>query len=69
MQRSSPATDYYGVLGVDEAASRSEIEKQYKREAAKHHPDRGGTEERMKSLNEAYRILRDESARKTYVEQ
>ena len=69
MQRSSPATDYYGVLGVDEAASRSEIEKQYKREAAKHHPDRGGTEERMKSLNEAYRILRDESARKTYDEQ
>src|ERR1051326_6859156 len=47
--------DYYGVLGVHKQASQVEIERQYKRQAAKHHPDRGGNEERMKSLNEAYR--------------
>jgi len=58
--------DYYGVLGVDKDASRPEIERQYKRQAAKHHPDRGGSEERMKSLNEAYRVLKDHSLRSSY---
>jgi preprotein translocase subunit Sec63 len=28
--------DYYGVLGVDKDASQVEIDRQYKREAAKH---------------------------------
>ena len=32
--------DYYGVLGVDKDASRVDIDRQYKRQAAKHHPDR-----------------------------
>jgi DnaJ domain len=58
--------DYYGVLGVDKDASQVEIDRQYKREASKHHPDRGGSEERMKSLNEAYGVLRDKSLRDSY---
>src|ERR1044071_8912791 len=58
--------DYYGVVGVDKDASQVEIERQYKREAAKHHPDRGGSEERMKSLNEAYRVLKDQHLRNSY---
>ena len=58
--------DYYGVLGVDKAASQIEIERQYKRAAAKHHPDRGGNEENMKSLNEAYGVLKDKSLRTSY---
>jgi hypothetical protein len=58
--------DYYGVLGVDKDASRIEIDRQYKREAARHHPDRGGSEERMKSLNEAYGVLKDEIVRRSY---
>jgi DnaJ-like protein len=58
--------DYYGVLGVDKDASRIDIERQYKREAAKHHPDRGGNEERMKSLNEAYGVLKDQNLRTSY---
>jgi len=60
--------DYYGVLGVDKHASQIEIERQYKRQASKHHPDRGGNEEQMKSLNEAYRILKDKSLRNSYDE-
>ena len=60
--------DYYGVLGVDKEASQPEIERQYKRQAGKHHPDRGGSEERMKSLNEAYRVLKDQSLRSSYDE-
>ena len=58
--------DYYGVLGVDKEASQVDIERQYKREASKHHPDRGGSEERMKSLNEAYGVLKDKTLRSTY---
>ena len=58
--------DYYGVLGVDKEASQVEIERQYKRSAAKHHPDRGGSEERMKSLNEAYGVLKDKTLRSSY---
>ena len=58
--------DYYGVLGVDKHASPGEIYRQYKRQAARHHPDRGGSEERMKTLNEAYRVLKDSSSRRLY---
>jgi len=58
--------DYYGVLGIDKDASQVEIDRQYKREASKHHPDRGGNEERMKSLNEAYGVLKDKSLRSSY---
>ena len=58
--------DYYGVLGVDKEASQAEIDRQYKRQASKHHPDRGGSEERMKSLNEAYSVLKDQTLRDSY---
>ena len=58
--------DYYGVLGVDKQASPAEIERQFKRQAAKHHPDRGGSEERMKTLNEAYGVLKDHTLRTSY---
>lgn len=59
--------NYYDVLGARDDASRSEIERLYKRQAQQHHPDRaGGDEERMKSLNEAYGVLRDEEKRRAY---
>ena len=58
--------DYYAVLGVDKDASQVEIFRSYKRMASKHHPDRGGSEEQMKWLNEAYGVLKDQSARRAY---
>jgi hypothetical protein len=58
--------DYYAVLGVDKDASQVDIDRSYKRMASKHHPDRGGSEERMKQLNEAYGVLKDASARRAY---
>ena len=66
MSQFDSSKDYYGVLGVDKDASQVEIDRQYKREASKHHPDRGGSEERMKSLNEAYGVLKDKSLRSSY---
>jgi DnaJ domain len=58
--------DYYAVLDVDKDASRVDIDRSYKRLASKHHPDRGGNEERMKLLNEAYGVLKDTSRRRDY---
>ena len=58
--------DYYAVLGVDKDAPQVEIDRNYKRMASKHHPDRGGSEDRMKSLNEAYGVLKDHSSRRAY---
>ena len=66
MSQFNSTKDYYAVLGVDKDASQVEIDRSYKRLAAKHHPDRGGSEERMKLLNEAYGVLKDTSLRRSY---
>jgi len=58
--------DYYAILGASEDASPREIERLYKRLAHQKHPDRGGAEEDMKALNEAYRVLHNEGARREY---
>ena len=58
--------DYYAILGASEDASPREIERLYKRLAHQRHPDRGGAEEDMKALNEAYRVLHNEGARREY---
>jgi len=66
MNRFDSNKDYYGVLGVDKHASPRDIELQYKRRAAMHHPDRGGSEEQMKTLNEAYGVLKHATSRRAY---
>lgn len=58
--------DYYEILGADERTSRRDLERLYKRMAATRHPDKGGSEEEMKSLNEAYDVLRNEETRQEY---
>src|SRR5436309_11296885 len=66
MSQPEQEPDHYETLGVNADAPRREIERRYKRLAAEHHPDRGGDEERMKSLNAAYRVLGDEARRSAY---
>ncbi len=58
--------DYYDILGVSKNASQEEIKKAYRKLAHKHHPDKGGDAERFKKINEAYRILSDQSKRSQY---
>jgi len=60
------APNYYEILGASEDASLRDIERLYKRAAHKLHPDRGGAEEDMKALNEAYGVLRNEKTRREY---
>jgi hypothetical protein len=58
--------DYYEILGANERATPHDLERLYKRMAATRHPDRGGSEEAMKSLNEAYSVLRNKEMRHEY---
>jgi hypothetical protein len=60
--------DYYKVLGLKKSASSAEIRKAYLNRAKEHHPDRGGQEQRMHKINEAYETLKDERARALYDE-
>lgn len=53
----------YQVLEVDRDASDNDIKKAYKRMAMKHHPDKGGDEEKFKEISEAYSILSDKNKR------
>jgi hypothetical protein len=66
MKDSEAGKDYYSILGAGEREARAEIERRYKRLAQQHHPDRGGDEEEMKSINEAWRVLGDADARRDY---
>ena len=62
--------DYYTVLGVPASATQDEIKKQYRKLAAKHHPDKNQNDpkaaERFKEISEAYQVLGDADKRKQY---
>src|SRR5438552_2662408 len=60
--------DYYNILRVPEDATAEEIARVYRQQAGKRHPDRGGSEDDMKSLNEAYKVLSNNETRKAYDE-
>ncbi len=63
------AEDYYKVLGVAKDASQDEIKRAYRDLAMKLHPDKNkdkSTEEKFKTINEAYAVLGDSDKRKQY---
>ena len=67
----SSQRDYYEVLGIDKSASNADIKRAYKKQAARHHPDKNlsdkaGAEEKFKEVNEAYNVLSDEQKRAVY---
>lgn len=66
MSRFDSSKDYYSILGAEADATPGELERLYKRRAVEHHPDRGGDEEDMKALNEAYGVLKDDETRSAY---
>ena len=61
--------DYYETLGVEAGAGEAELKTAYRRLARKYHPDvskEKGAEEKFKSINEAYEVLRDKEKRQQY---
>ena len=58
--------DYYKILGVPRDASAQDIKTAYRKMAAKHHPDRGGSTEEFQKIEEAYRNLGDAEKRQQY---
>src|SRR6476661_3182838 len=62
--------DYYAVLGVSASATQDEIKKQYRKLAAKHHPDKNQSDpkaaDRFKEISEAYQVIGDAEKRKQY---
>ena len=58
--------DYFKILGVDQSASEDDIKKAYRGLAMKHHPDRGGDQNKFQEVEEAYRVLSDPNQRQQW---
>ena len=61
--------DYYAILGVERTASDEQIKKAYRHLARKYHPDVSkdpAGEDKFKDAAEAYKTLKDATARKAY---
>lgn len=58
--------NYYELLEIKKDATEKEIKKAYRKLALKHHPDKGGNEEKFKQISEAYQILSDKKKRTLY---
>lgn len=63
LHKQANAKDYYKILGVSRDADAATIKKAYRKLAKQHHPDKGGTAEKMASLNEAFDVLNDDEKR------
>ncbi|SNX84737.1 related to DnaJ homolog subfamily C member 3 [Melanopsichium pennsylvanicum] len=64
--RLSQSKDYYKVLGVKRTDCLATIKKAYRKMARENHPDKGGSQEKMAQINEAWGVLGDEELRKRY---
>lgn len=74
-EESEEFVDYYEILGVDEDASEQDIERAYRKQAKKWHPDKFASsteeerlvaEEKMRQINKAKEVLLDEVKRSKF---
>ena len=48
----------FRLLGISPSAAWEDVERAYRAKAKVHHPDRGGDEDAMRALNEAYNRIK-----------
>ncbi|KAI0319065.1 hypothetical protein OF83DRAFT_1170526 [Amylostereum chailletii] len=58
--------DHYWILGISRTCTKVELKKAYMRESRKHHPDKGGNEDKFKLVATAYGVLSDPNERRIY---
>jgi hypothetical protein len=60
-QRPPTIDEALKTIGIDKATTttKHQVKKKFYQEAMKHHPDRGGTTEKMTSLNQAWEDIQD----------
>ncbi|THH00661.1 hypothetical protein EW145_g7046, partial [Phellinidium pouzarii] len=64
--KQSRQKDYYKVLDVARDADERTIKKAYRRAAKSAHPDKGGNEDKMAAVNEAYEVLSNPELRQRF---
>ena len=73
MNGSATTQDYYEILGVKTDATQDEVRRAYRKLARQYHPDKTGgdaqAEEKLKTINAAYDVLKNEEKRKEYDQQ
>lgn len=66
LQKQAKSKDYYKTLGVARDADERTIKKAYRRLVLEHHPDKGGDQDKMAEINEAFGVIGDPEQRKRY---
>jgi DnaJ-class molecular chaperone len=61
-----PSFTLYDILELSKGCSQDDIKKAYKRLAKSNHPDKGGSEDTFKKINDAYNVLSDPNSRRQY---
>ena len=65
-----PKKDYYQTLGVSKSASKDELKAAYRKLAMQYHPDKNPgnaeSEQKFKTISEAYEVLKDDQKRAAY---
>jgi curved DNA-binding protein CbpA len=57
---------HYQSLGLKFDATQEEIKSAYRRLAGAHHPDRGGSPEVFRRIQESYEVIGDAKSRREY---
>ncbi len=65
-RQGSGKRELYDVLGINQNASKEEINTAYKKASLRAHPDKGGSEEEFKKINHAKSVLMDDKRRRIY---
>jgi len=60
------ARNPYKILGLEKTSTENDIKKAYKKLALIYHPNKGGNEEMMKKIGEAYETLINKNKRNQY---